>query len=256
MKKVRAAAIAFTTVSLALTSSCSLTKPESAVLRVFAVPSMATALTTMAGQFERDHPGTHVEFRFGRGASLARQLEQGESADVFVASTPLSLDRLEAFDKVDPPAFFITNQAVIVVPRGNPRRITGPTSLGRKNLDVAVCPRGQHDACGDLAREAFRLQRGNVQPTRAGDEQDVLTQVAGGTADAGIVYATDVLASRQAVEAVKIPPRFAIGSSYGVATVTDSDHPRLAHDFAQVVTSPASRRLLRTAGFGPPQEMG
>ncbi|ROR91108.1 molybdate ABC transporter substrate-binding protein [Nocardioides aurantiacus] len=254
--KARAAAIVFATVSAALTSSCSLTKPDTTVVRVFAVPSMAATLTTMAGQFEQDHPGTHVEFRFGRGASLARQLEQGESADVFVASTPQSMDRLEALADIDTPTFFITNRAVIVVPRGNPRTITGPASLVREDLDVAVCPRGQHDACGDLARDAFGLLRLTVKPTRAYDEQDVLDQVAGGAADAGIVYATDVLASRQPVETVEIPPRFAIGSSYGIATVKDSDHARLARDFVQIVTSPASRTLLRTAGFGAPQETG
>lgn len=60
----------------------------------------------------------------------------------------------------------------------------------------------------------------------------------------------------RAIEAVEIPHRFSVGSSYGVATVADSDQPRLARDFAQLLTSPASRVLLQAAGFGAPQKTG
>jgi molybdate transport system substrate-binding protein len=80
----------------------------------------------------------------------------------------------------------------------------------------------------------------------------VFTKVALGEADAGVVYASDLVgAGAGGVACIDIPDAFNSVASYPIASVSDSAHPDLAHAFVVFVRSPEGQEILTRHGFAP-----
>jgi molybdate transport system substrate-binding protein len=80
----------------------------------------------------------------------------------------------------------------------------------------------------------------------------VLTKIATGEADAGIVYVTDVtpdVASQ--VRTIPIPSSINVIATYPIAVVADSKEADLASRFVRYVLGPG-QQTLRSLGFEPP----
>jgi molybdate transport system substrate-binding protein len=80
------------------------------------------------------------------------------------------------------------------------------------------------------------------------DVKAVVSKVALGEADAGIVYATDVRAGGANVEGVAIPDSDNVIASYPIAVMKTAANGTGAEAFTRYVLSPAGQRTL--AGFG------
>src|SRR5215472_6936373 len=61
---------------------------------VFAAASLKEAFTTLAKQFESEHPGSHVKLSFGASSDLAEQINQGAPADVFASASPKNMQQV------------------------------------------------------------------------------------------------------------------------------------------------------------------
>jgi molybdate transport system substrate-binding protein len=97
-----------------------------------------------------------------------------------------------------------------------------------------------------------------VSVTPASLEQNVravLSKVALGEADAGIVYRTD-LASESNAQAVDIPTDQNVVAEYAIGSVASSDDrpgdAAASAQFIDFVLGPAGRSTLEAAGFGLP----
>jgi molybdate transport system substrate-binding protein len=76
--------------------------------------------------------------------------------------------------------------------------------------------------------------------------------VISGEADAGLVYVTDVEGAGDKVTGIDLPEARDVVNRYPIATVKDSEEPRLAQEFVDLVTGPDGRKVLADAGFGKP----
>ncbi len=106
--------------------------------------------------------------------------------------------------------------------------------------------------CG--AASQTLLSNAGVAVTPASSEQNVtavLTKVAAGEADAGLVYATDVV-GRDDVEAIVPAGADAVVNRYPIATLTDAPNPAAADAFVAFVLSDEGRAILADAGFRAP----
>jgi molybdate transport system substrate-binding protein len=106
---------------------------------------------------------------------------------------------------------------------------------------------------GRYARDAFGMASLPV-PT-ASDEADaraVVTRVAMGEADAGVVYATDVVSGGEGVEAVAVPEAHDVVARYPIATLKGARNAEGARTFVAWVLSPLGRRALAACGFLAP----
>jgi molybdate transport system substrate-binding protein len=84
--------------------------------------------------------------------------------------------------------------------------------------------------------------------------RSILTKVAIGEGDAGIVYISDVIASpKTAVKRVTIPDTLNIIATYPIAPISDSKHAELAKQFVAYVFAGDSRLILARYGFSPPK---
>jgi molybdate transport system substrate-binding protein len=83
--------------------------------------------------------------------------------------------------------------------------------------------------------------------------RQVLTKVAMGEADAGIVYKTDALTVPDKVQIVEIPLAINVVADYPMAVLKAAPHADLARDFVRLVLSKEGERMLTSVGFNTPE---
>lgn len=219
---------------------------------VFAAASLIDAFEALGDAFETAHPGATVTFGFAGSSSLQQQILAGAPADVFASADPAAMDAVVDGGAVrGTPVRFATNVLVIAVPAGNPAGVGAVADLTDHDLLVGLC--APEVPCGRLARRL--LASSGVQPAVDTEEPDVrslLTKIAAGELDAGIVYTTDIMAADGSVERVPIPGSAQVPATYPIAVLTDGSNRPGAKAFVELVTSGAGRAILAEHGFGPP----
>ena len=255
---LRVVAALFLAVTAGLSSACAsaaLVNPNSSApsgtITVFAASSLSTAFTAIGADFQRIHPGTVVKFSFAGSSTLAAQIQQGAIGDVFASADQPNMQRLVGAGlTAEVPRVFAHNDLEIVVGKGNPKHITSLADLARPGLVVVLCAPAV--PCGRYAGQA--LQNAGVTLKPASQEVDVkavLSKVALGEADAGIVYVTDVAGGDAQVEGVVIPPALNVVADYPIALLKDSENLTLSRPFIRYVLGDGQQRLARYGFTGP-----
>lgn len=227
-------------------------EPAADSLMVFAAASLRVTFTEIGAQFERDHPGTRVEFSFAGSSDLATQLTQGAQADVFASADTANMDKVATAGLLaGTPVNFASNTLTIAVAPGNPGNVNTIRDLTRPGISVVVCAPAV--PCGSATRKVEQAAGVELSPvSEESSVTDVLNKVTSGQADAGIVYVTDVREAGARVTAVPIPEGADVVNVYPIAPLKDSVHHDLAQDFVDAVTGEGGQRVLAEAGFGEP----
>jgi molybdate transport system substrate-binding protein len=223
-----------------------------ASITVFAAASLTDAFGEIATAFEDANPGVSAELNFGASSSLREQILAGAPADVFASANIPNMDQVvEAGEAAGDPAVFARNRLEIVVPAGNPAGVTGLADFADDELLVGLC--AEEVPCGEFGREAL-ANAGVESPaidTNEADVRSLLTKAESGDLDAGIVYRTDVLAARDAVEGIEIPAEDNVVADYPIAMLEASGNPEAAAAFVAYVLSDAGQTILDAHGFDP-----
>jgi molybdate transport system substrate-binding protein len=206
----------------------------------------------VAAAFEAEHPGITVILNLAASSSLREQILAGAPADVLASAGAADLDALAAAGALaGAPRVFARNRMVIAVPAGNPAGITGLGDFADPGLLIGLC--AAEVPCGRYAGQA--LASAGVTPVPDSLEPDVralLTKIASGELDAGIIYSTDADAAGDAVEAIAIPDAHAVVAAYPIAVLAASPRADLAAAFMDFVLSPQGRAVLAAHGFEAP----
>lgn len=235
--------------TLVLSVSCgSLGVPSDGdqVLMVSVASSLSSVFSDLKEGFEDLHD-VDVVLNTGSSTTLAAQILEGAPVDVYASADSTNMDRLVAAEAVVSSRVMAYNRLVIAVPEGNPRRVSGLTDLSRPDLLVGLC--SPSVPCGDLARQV--LASAGVAASVDTNEPDVrslVTKIEAGELDAGIVYVTEVAASR-GVEGIVIVNEHNVRVSYPIAVLADAPLPDVAAEFVSYVLSKEGRALLERHGF-------
>lgn len=220
-------------------------------LTIFAAASLGTAFDELATQFEAQHPSLEVlPISYDGSSTLATQLIEGAPADVFASADEKNMQKVVDAGLASDPELFASNTLVIAVPAGNPGGVESIEDLGDDSLTVVLC--APEVPCGS-ASETLLADNG-VTVTPASLEQNVtavLTKVAASEADAGLVYATDVLGDDD-VEPIDAAGADAVVNHYPIVALTEAGNPDAAEAFVAFVLSDAGRAVLDELGFGAP----
>jgi molybdate transport system substrate-binding protein len=218
---------------------------------VFAAASLTDAFRAAAVAFEADHAGVDVELNLAGSPTLREQVQAGAPADVFASASEADMDPLvEAGETAGDPRLFARNALEIVVPAGNPGHVDALGDFDDAGLLIGLC--APEVPCGALARRA--LTDAGVTPSPDTEEPDVrsvLSKVAAGELDAGIVYRTDVR-DRSEVEGIDIPDDLAVTTDYRIAVLAERSRAEVAEAFVTFVLGSEGQRILAAHGFGPP----
>jgi molybdate transport system substrate-binding protein len=249
----RVAVIGFVVAALALSGCSGAAGQPSAVesggggtLDVYAAASLAGAFDEIAAAFVEGNPGVSVRPVYDGSTTLVTQINEGAPADVFASADEATMAR--AGDAAAGARLFATNTLVLAVPAGNPAGIASLADLPGRT--VVLC--APEVPCG--AASAALLENAGVTVTPASLEQNVtavLTKVGAGEADAGLVYATDVIGD-DAVDPIVPEGAEEVVNRYPIAALTGADAPEAADAFVAFVLSDAGQAILRDFGFGAP----
>ncbi|HEY8516318.1 MAG TPA: molybdate ABC transporter substrate-binding protein [Candidatus Binatia bacterium] len=221
-------------------------------LTVSAAASLTAAFAEIGHAFEKSSPGMTVRTNFAGSSTLVRQILEGAPVDVFASADEANMQKLVDADAVEGrPETFARNRLTILVQRGNPKGIAGVADLARPDVVVALC--APEVPAGRYAREIFA--RAGVALPATSQELDVravVTRVALGEADAGIVYATDARAAGETVAEVAIPDAQNVIARYPVAVLRDAKHPDEGRAFVRFLLGEQAQGILARHGFLPP----
>ena len=217
-------------------------------MTVYAAASLSEAFEDLATEYEAANPDVDVRLNFAGSARLAAQISAGARADVFASANSATMSRVAAEGlTAAPPVLFVRNRLALVVPIDNPANVTELADLSDDSLVLAVC--APEVPCGALAQAVLNDAGVDAEPdTEETSVRAVLTKVALGEADAGLVYATDVAAGADKVASVPLGPQIRF-NDYPVAAISDR---AVAADFVHFVLGPNGQGILRSHGFESP----
>ncbi|MBO4257195.1 molybdate ABC transporter substrate-binding protein [Streptomyces griseorubiginosus] len=233
-------------------ASGSASTKTSGTVTVFAAASLQESFTALGKEFEKEHPGTKVNFSFGGSDTLAAQITGGAPADVFAAASPKTMKIVTAKgDAVGTPATFVRNQLEIATLPGNPDKISSLKDLTKSSLKVVLCDKTV--PCGAAAQKALTASKLKLTPVSY--EQDVksaLNKVVLKEADAAVVYKTDVKAAGSKVQGVEFPESANAINDYPITLVKNAPNAVAAKAFIALVQSAEGQKVLTEAGFLKP----
>ncbi|HZY84755.1 MAG TPA: molybdate ABC transporter substrate-binding protein [Gemmataceae bacterium] len=225
--------------------------PRKPAVHVFAAASTREALEEVARQFQAE-TGTPVECSLAASSALARQIEQGADAELFLSADERWADYLAERGLVGHRRDLLANRLVVVVPRDSGLKLTSLAGLAGddvKHLALALEP----VPAGRYARAALKKAgvwgRVKDRVREGGDVRAALTFVARGEAEAGIVYATDATATSQVRVALEVPEELHEPVRYPLVLLRAADAKPEARAFYDYLGGEKAAAVFRRAGF-------
>lgn len=227
------------------------------VVTVFAAASLREAFEAAAPAFTKAY-GFPVRYDFGGSDTLATQILQGAPVDVFASANAAQMQRVAA--AVRAPKTFAHNHLVVIAPAGD-NAVSTIAGLAKAGVKVVLA--APSVPVGAYARTTFQTLEhdlaygagfaNRVAANVVSEETDVkavVTKVALGEADAGVVYTTDVTPSVAAkLRVLRFAPGTAPEAVYPIAVVSTAPNPAGATAFVDFITSPAGFAFLQARGF-------
>ena len=216
---------------------------------VLAAASLQGAFEEIEKTVEKDNPGLDVTFDFQGSQDLVSSLAGGNSADVLATANNSTMKTAAEQKLVGDQTEFATNVLTLIVPKGNPKKITGlDSSLDGANLVICAA----EVPCGEATKKLTNALGVTLNPVS--EEQkvtDVRGKVESGEADAGIVYTTDAAAAKDKADKIDIPDGGVV-NHYPIAPTAKPENPAGAQVFIDTVTGKAGQEILAKYGFGKP----
>ena len=216
---------------------------------VLAAASLQGAFEEIEKTVEKDNPGLDVTFDFQGSQDLVASLAGGDSADVLATANNSTMKTAADQKLVGSQTEFATNVLTLIVPKGNPKKITGlDSSLDGANLVICA----PEVPCGEATKKLAEAQGITLNPVS--EEQkvtDVRGKVESGEADAGIVYTTDAAAAKDKADKIDIPDGGVV-NHYPIAPTAKPENPAGAQVFIDAVTGKTGQDILAKYGFGKP----
>ena len=232
---VRDVVVAAVATICAIISSSAMAQPGQ--VTVFAAASLQTALDAIASRF-RTETGNAVVISYAGTPALARQIEQGAPADIFISADLEWMDYVaqQNLIRADTRTNLLGNRLVLVGPAAGTTTaeitpaldLVGMLAGGRLAVaDTAAVPAGRYTRA---ALESLGLWTSvEAQLAQAENVRAALALVARGEAPLGIVYATDANAE-PGLRVVGIFP--------------EETHPPIVYPAAALTTNPVADQFL------------
>lgn len=223
---------------------------------VFAAASLAEALKSAASEFERDS-GHQVHLTLAGSSALARQLEYGAPADVFVSANTAWIAHLNDRGVLDQElqSTRFGNQLALIVPVGSKYEETEISAVNFPDLVsdgrmamalVEAVPAGIY---GRQALQKLGVWQAMAPKVAQVDNvRAALSLVALGEASTGIVYLTDAQAEERVRVVALFPPELHDPIVYPAAVVMGRDRPEVL-EFMSHLDSKAARAAFEKKGF-------
>ena len=223
-------------------------------LNVYAAASLTDALRKIAADYEKE-TGERAVLNLGASSTLARQIQEGAPADLFLSADEEKMNGLEKRKLLLPGTrrSVLSNTLVVVVPADSTLKVTGAKDLAAAPVRALALAEPRTVPAGIYAKQYLRqlglwakvIER--VIPTE--NVRAALAAVESGNVDAGIVYKTDAALSRKVRVAFEVPAAEGPKISYPFAVLAQSQRPEAARRFLAYLESEKALAVFRRRGF-------
>ena len=248
------------------------TAGEPVELVVFAAASMTETLTKIAEDYKKIAPNVTLTFNFDSSGTLKTQIQEGAFCDVFLSAAPKQMDQLDA--AADPAVNtegldfvaqgtrlnLLENKVTLCVPEGNPAALTSFDDLAAKlSAGDILLAMGNSDVPVGQYTQKILAYYGLDEQTLADagvlsygtNVKEVTTQIAEGSVDCVVVYATDACSAGLTV--VDTATEALCGRViYPAAVLKTSAHSQEARAFLDYLSTPQAMAVFEAVGFTAP----
>jgi molybdate transport system substrate-binding protein len=214
-----------------------------------------------------------IDYDQGESGTLIVRIHETGKGDLFIAHDPFEAD-LRNKGLEDKSWVVAGIRPVIVVAKGNPKKIAGLKSLGQKGLRV-ILTHPEYSTLGHIVPKMAEkagvtegLKANVVSETRSGGE--AANAVALGTADAAFVWNAVAFLRMDKLDTVSVEPDYQLKSgvdavtsaTFGtidmgnirvtISTLTASKRLKEAQTFAEFVASTEAKEIWKAFGFSMP----
>jgi molybdate transport system substrate-binding protein len=217
---------------------------------LYAAASTKDAVAEIAKNFEKE-TGIKVEVIPGPSSGLARQIEQGAAADLFLSADQASADYLAEKKLVAGRKNLLTNKLVVILPSDSAAEIKSLADLTKLKRIALAEPRVP---AGEYARQALTKEKllDSLKDKIIGgvDVRATLQYVVRGEVDAGVVYHTDAVGQTKIKVALEIPAGLHSPIEYPLVQVAREKKNSAAVKLYEYLMSEKAAEVFRKAQFG------
>jgi molybdate transport system substrate-binding protein len=231
-------------------------------LTIYGAASLSSVLAKVKTVYETANPGTTLTISTDSSAALETKIEQGAPADVFLSADTSNPQKL--VDKglaAGALTKFAGNLLTVIVPTANPAGIQTPADLAKSGVkviaagDTVPITKYATQLVANLAKQpGYQADFAAKYTANIVSKQDnvsaVVSQIALGEGDAGIVYVTDAKTSTK-VTAIAVPAAANVPATYSGVVVKASANVAAAQAFLTWLAGPDGQTILGTFGFLP-----
>ncbi|MDU7710301.1 MAG: molybdate ABC transporter substrate-binding protein [Clostridium sp.] len=204
--------------------------------------------------FEEENPNITVEGTYDSSGKLQTQIEEGIEADVFMSAAMMQMNALVDEDLVDKDSVvkLLENKIVLIASADSVldlQEFTDITKAGSIAIgDPASVPVGQYSQ--EALTSLGIWDEVSAKASLGTNVTEVLNWVAEGSAEAGIVYATDA-ATTDKVKVVAEAPEGSLAEKaiYPVGVVSASAQKEAAEKFVDFLQSDKAIAVFEKYGF-------
>ena len=234
-------------------------KAEKEDLYVFIAASLKNTMEKIKETYEKEHPNVNIIYNADSSGTLQTQIEEGAQCDVFFSAATKQMDALKEGGFVVDGSIsnLLENKIVLIKPKDGKTEVTGFDNI-TKASSVALA--GEDVPVGQYARKLFTNlgtldQVMKMEINEGANVTAVLTAVAEGSNEVGVVYATDAASMADKVEIIAEADNSMIDPAvYPVGLIIDKEasegQAKAAADFKEyLVNDEGVMKLFTDAGF-------
>ena len=233
---------------------------NSKILVAAAASLQATFDNELIPLFEKENPEIAVEGTYASSGDLQHQIESGLDADVFFSAATSNMDTLAEEKLIDEDTVvdLLKNNVVLITPKDSKLGIKSFKDITKADTIAIGDP--ESVPAGKYAKEILTnldvYNKVEKKASLGASVTEVLSWVAEGSADAGIVYATDAQTENtngddKEVEVVATAEDSMMQTPvvYPVGVVSASTHKDEAKAFEDFLQTDEAKAVLEKAGF-------
>ncbi|MCI5191167.1 MAG: molybdate ABC transporter substrate-binding protein [Candidatus Electrothrix sp. AS4_5] len=226
---------------------------QAETVHLSAAASMTDALKEIITDFAATHPAALVRPNFASSGSLAKQIEQGAPADVYISANPKWMRYLLEKQLVAPKTdrIFAYNKLVFVgEKRSTPLTLNKLIELDRIALgSPQSVPAGQYAKQSLEHARIYTVLEQQRKLVMAKDVRQALLYADRGEVDGAFVYQTDAVLTRNAEILFTVPYNFYDRVAYPLGLTVSGVKKGSAKAFYEYMSSPEAQAVLQKHGF-------
>jgi molybdate transport system substrate-binding protein len=247
MIKLMNISIATITVMLCLCSSL-----FAGEINLFVAASLKEVLNELSDNYAKAHPGVTFKKNYGASGALAKQIENGAPADIFISANTEWVDYMKAKKLADEKSIDTFAYNVLVFAGKPELKASGLQDVVKLEKIAIGSPRSV--PAGEYAMEAFKKAGIDKQLEKklvmAKDVRECLMYAERGEVDGAFVYKTDALqAARSAKILFTVPQEYYPRVTYPMALTISGAKKAEAAAFYAMLQSAEAKTVLKKHGF-------